>query len=282
MEIQWSLVFYSLFLGLAIGPFAVAALTDCLKTHPGVCKWGAVVALVSLVLAGISAFTHLGTPLHAINVFNNLLGSDLSREVLVTFVTGVIALVFWAQMFLGILPNYKRGVAWAGLVFSALSAFLIGVSYMVNARPMWNSWLLPLTLLTSSIPMGLLAMLVVSNFALGADVKDRLPVRQKLVQWTFIVLVVYAVIAALYLFVGGAQAGVLNRIVAGDLAVGFWLGVVVVGLALPLALVFMSQRADDKRLTQWVTIAFVLVLAGGIVIRALLFVVGVRVPLLPM
>lgn len=283
MDIQWSLVFYSLFLGIAIGPFAVAALTDGLRTHPTVCRWGAVLGLASLGLAGLAAFAHLGQPLRALNVLHNL-GSPLARETLATCLTGVLAALYAAHLWSGLVPAARRGVAGVGLAGTVLSAFMLGVTYMVPARPMWNTWLVPLTLVASSIPVGLLAMVVVSSVVPPARGEpDRAPVLRQLARWTLGALVAYAALAALYLLGLGAAAGAAGRLLAGDLALPFWLGLVGVGLIAPFLLALAgSRRGAAPAVAGLLTAAFVLVLVGGIVIRALVFALGTRVPLVPL
>ena len=121
MDIQWTLVLYSLFMGLSIGPFALLALTDACGKRANLCKWASLVGLGSIVIAGISAFTHLKAPLNAIYMFSNF-SSPMTQETVVVLITGLIAALLAAMLFFNWLPGLSRRVlAWAGLVMAIIS-----------------------------------------------------------------------------------------------------------------------------------------------------------------
>jgi hypothetical protein len=90
MEIQWTLVLYSLLMGLSIGPFLLLALTDACENREALCKWAALVGLGCIVLAGLSAFAHLQKPLNAIYMFSNF-RSPMTQETAAVLITGLIA-----------------------------------------------------------------------------------------------------------------------------------------------------------------------------------------------
>jgi formate-dependent nitrite reductase membrane component NrfD len=166
--------------------------------------------------------------------------------------------------------------------------------YLLPSRPSWNTWLLPLTLLASSLTNGLmlawaLAVLVPQQ----AGETGRPDLAGKLRGWSLPVLVVYAVISvAFFLFLAGKASPVpavgltgglvpatgpvgLSRLLTGDLALLFWLGLVVVGLIAPAALTWMAKK--DAKI--FALASFLMVLAGGLVVRVMLFPLGTRIPL---
>jgi anaerobic dimethyl sulfoxide reductase subunit C (anchor subunit) len=170
MEIQWMLVLYSLFMGLSIGPFALLALTDACENRPSLCKWASITGLICVIVAGIAAFAHLGKPAAAVYVFNNF-SSPITQETVVVLLTGVIAALLAGVTLFNWLPALRRPLAWIGLVLAVISVIFIAAIYLLPARPAWNNWLLPLTLLVSSLINGLL--LALSLLGPGAQTGGR-------------------------------------------------------------------------------------------------------------
>ncbi len=62
---------------------------------------------------------------------------------------------------------------------------------------------------------------------------------------------------------------------AGDLALMFWLGLVIVGLALPGALMWMARKNPAGNT---VLLVFLCVVIGGLVVRVMLFPLGLKIP----
>jgi len=275
MAIQWMLVLYSLFMGLAIGPFGLLAITDASAKRPALSKWASVVGLVCIVIAGVFAFSHLGKPLSAIYVFSNF-RSPMTQETAMVVVTGIVAAVLAASMLFNFLPGLRKPLAWIGLVLSVVSVIMIAGIYLLPARPAWNIWLLPLALLMSSLINGLLLAWVLAAFVpVGAGETDRPALVEKLRSWALPVLVLYAAVAIVYFLMAASLAGGIVRILIGDLAFWFWLGLIVVGLAAPAVLVWFGKKSPKLS----VLAAFVFLLVGGLVVRALLFPLGMRVPI---
>ena len=277
MEIQWMLVIYSLFMGLSIGPFALVALTDACDQRPALCKWASLVGLGSIIVAGIAAFAHLKNLGAAIFVFNNFL-SPITQETVAVLLTGLVAAVLAGSLLFNWLPAQRRTLAWIGLVLSVLSVILIALIYLLPARPAWNNWLLPITLLASSLINGLLLALALTALVpKEAKESSRKDLATRLQGWAIPVLVVYAVVAVIYFLIAAAQAGGMIRLLAGDLALAFWVGLVVVGLIAPAALLWLAKKDGLKGFNALA--AFLLVVIGGLVVRAMLFPLGTLIPI---
>lgn len=276
MNIQWTLVLYSLFMGLSIGPFALLALTDACGRRANLCKWASLVGLGSIVVAGISAFSHLKAPLSAIYIFSNF-RSPMSQETLVVLITGVVAALLAAMLYFNWLPGLsRRALAWVGLLLAVLSVVMIANIYLLPARPAWNTWLLPATLLASSLVNGLLlAWVLAALVPQQAGETGRPELVGKLRIWTLAVLAIYTVIVIVSFLVVAGQAGGMARLLTGDLALLFWLGLVVVGLAAPAGLAWLGK----KHIMANALAAFLLVLVGGLIVRAMLFPLGTRLPI---
>lgn len=276
MEIQWSLVLYSLLMGLATGPFALLALTDACEKRSSLCKWAALVGLASIVVAGIAAFSHLIKPLNAIYMFNNL-RSPMTQETILVLLTGLVAAALAALLLFNLLPGVsRRMLAWLGLALSVLSVILIAGIYLLPARPAWNTWLLPLTLLASSLANGVLlawVLAIVVPAQQGEGSREGLIVRLR--SLALPIMAAYAILAVVFLLVAAGQAGGTSRVLSGDLALPFWVGMLIVGLALPIALIVLGKK--EARAIP--VVAFLFLIAGGLIVRAMLFPLGVATAL---
>jgi formate-dependent nitrite reductase membrane component NrfD len=271
MDIQWMLVLYSLFMGLSIGPFALLALTDACGKHTLLCKWAALVGLGSIVIAGVSAFAHLKAPLNAIYIFTNF-RSPMAQETVTVLITGVIA----ALLFNWLPGVARRALAWIGLVMAMISVVMIAGIYLLPVRPAWNTWLLPVMLLASSLANGLLlAWALAALVPIQSDEAGRQELVDRLRSWALPVIPIYAVIAVAFLLFATSRSGGIARLLTGDLALVFWLGLVVVGLIAPASLVWLGK----KNAAASALAAFLFVAAGGLVVRAMLFPLGTRIPL---
>lgn len=278
MAVEWSLLIYSVLVGIAIGPFAVMALTGCIGSDKALCKWGSALGLAAMALGGIAAFTHLKAPGNVTYIFTNL-GSAMGLEMLGTVVTGLIAALFAAQVWFDLWPGGRRIVAWLGLAASVISTLLLGHMYMLPARPMWNTWLLPLTFLTTSVVAGLVVMIVLVSLLPAEDeAGDRMALIGKLSRWLLGALVVNGVVALAYFLASGAG----SRLISGDMALSFWLGLVAVGIVLPIAAVWFSSRPspEPQRVQVLMALNLVMVLASAVAVRVMIFGLGTTVNLL--
>ena len=277
MEIQWMLVLYSLFMGLSIGPFALIAVTDACDKRPGLCKWAAITGLVSIVLAGVFAFMHLKQPLASIYTLSNL-NSPIARETVFVLLTGIVAALLAASYLFNLVAVLRKPLAWVGLALAVISVFMIAEIYRLPARPAWNTLLLPITILLSSLINGLLlALALLALVPQPADEEDRIGLVKQLSGWTLVGMVVYAVIALIFYVISASMGVGILRLVAGDLALWFWLGLVVIGLVIP-GLMIWSARSNGLR-GMTAVVAFLCVVVGGLVIRAMLFPLGLRIPI---
>ena len=275
MEIQWMLVLYSLFMGLAIGPFALLALTDACAKRSALCKWASLVGLGCVIIAGIAAFAHLQRPLAAINVFSNF-RSPITQETVAVLLTGVIAALLAASYLFNWMTGLRKPLAWIGLVVAVVAVILIAGIYLLPARPAWNTWLLPIALLASSLINSLLlAWALVVLVPTSPDEEDRKELTAKLRSWVLAVLLVYAIVAVIYFLIAANRQGEIARLLMGDLALWFWLGLVVVGLVAPGLLVWLGK----KNVRVSALAAFLLVVVGGLIVRMMLFPLGTRIPI---
>jgi formate-dependent nitrite reductase membrane component NrfD len=182
-------------------------------------------------------------------------------------IAGVCQLILWLAedgvpglVALRGLTSLTGILGWISFLLSPLLIAYTGVLISATAVPLWATVLLPALFVASAVFTGTAAVRLVANL-LGKAVPDQLG-RASLILAGLQAL-------ALILFLITVPAGVL---VAGSMALWFWLGVVVVGLLAPAALDYRGLTAGRSKALAM--LSSLCVLAGGMVLRAVLVIGG--------
>ena len=162
-----------------------------------------------------------------------------------------------------------------GVIF--YTGLLLG---LVTAVPFWNTPLLPMLFLVSALLSGLaVVMLLVGlqRWVMPAKVKAEEvseSLRSLIPAVALLLVVELLMLFSLLFLMGGSQVTAVESVwflVAGGYAATFWVGVVVIGLLAPLALViWVAARRGDKGASVMVdisTLAAFCLLVGGLVLR---------------
>lgn len=298
MELQWELMIFTLFVCLAGGIFAMQGVLALLGKGAKLQLPALITSLVSLAIGGIGSFLHLQ---HWERIFNGFghLTSGITQELIAIVVFGIALVVYFVM-----LRRSESGTApkWAGVMAIAISVVLIIVmshSYNMAARPVWDTPLLWLYYLANAAFFGALG-----TTALAGAVKEEAPVVTLLAKVALVAGIVQAVATAIYVafftMAAGAYTEVGNYfdpthptkamadpasnlmgVVAGEQALLFWIGVVAVGIVVPLVLAFLIRKAAATKKTTlilpYAVVALVCALAGGICFRVILYVLGFSV-----
>ena len=274
MSVQWSLVFFTLFIGLGTGVYvAGVAITEWWRKAREMRITGAVTALVFLVLGGIASVLHLGHPERIFGALGHPT-SGIFVESLLIGLTALASIAYIIAIEKAASEKVCRVIASVGVVFAVLLAFAVGSTYVLSSRPAWDTPILPLLYLASAAAMGCFAIRILMKRMMDTVVKTQM-------DWmALIALVVEAVLLFAYLvhlavapFPDISRSA--SRVLGGNLVLLFWGGVVLVGLLLPAFLVW-SGRSNSRMLspssrTVW---GFICVLLGAIAFRVLMFDVG--------
>jgi formate-dependent nitrite reductase membrane component NrfD len=160
----------------------------------------------------------------------------------------------------------------AGILAFGVAIYTGFVVGYVGAVKLWNSAIIPLLFVVAGLTGGLACLLLISagNVSQGSDVAVVMRY----------VLVGYAVFVALYLWVAtygssAAKDSVL-RMVQGSVAPVFWVGVVLLGIVIPVAVLFAAPSALAALLA-----AAICAIIGGVALRFSILKAGVYTPLLP-
>lgn len=285
MEIQWPLLIFSILLGISSGMFVFLAIGEIKDKFKDVRFLGALIAFICLAVGGLASVLHMGHPERATHLLANI-GSGLSMELIAVALTGISALVY--------LILAKRNYAGASKAFGVITGFfglvlplVTGASYLMASRPAWDNFTLPLMYLGAGLAAGFLLMCaLVLRSQKGKD-EGRFALQLAFVG----VIILVATVIAYLIWVAVAPYQEwhrsLMRLVAGDLAIAFWLGVVIIGLVAPVALVVLAHKKAGDDGSEWSTtpqelsmrlfIAFGCAVAGSAVLRALVYVIGTSV-----
>ncbi|MDA8406847.1 MAG: polysulfide reductase NrfD [Deltaproteobacteria bacterium] len=281
----WLIITYLFLAGAGSGAFIAAVACDLLAPDwsKALARAGSLVSGPLVVIGTLCLVLDLEAgfwqPWRQIYMVNNL-RSMISWGFIILSIFIPIALVYAAALneitFVGKLAQkHITIIEIIGSIFAVATATYTGVLIaVVNGVPFWNTPLMPVLFLASAVSTGLAAAMIVaaiidvntiktlSNFALGH----------------VIFLSVEALVLMLFVFMSltrsteaAASAGML---ISGILSPYFWGLVVILGLVVPFILSIFEFLEYGKMPKSLVVGADILVLVGGMSIRALIIFSG--------
>ncbi|MDR1082340.1 MAG: polysulfide reductase NrfD [Coriobacteriales bacterium] len=158
----------------------------------------------------------------------------------------------WLSRLLGI-PLAAATMVYAGLLLAGMLAIDV-----------WHTWLLPVLFVVSSLSCGIAIILFMEAFVPGKDEEGRPPWwKTQFVLGLLEAAVLAAFIVDRFNFSATAHESIIMLLV-GDYALGFWLGIVVLGLVVPVLLHILYPFARVYALG---LAAAVSILIGGFFLR---------------
>lgn len=136
----------------------------------------------------------------------------------------------------------RRRLAWIGVPLGIAVGIYTGVLLgAMPARPFWNSPVLAMLFLVSSLSTGVAGILLLQAIFAGAESEETEDGESSYILAAsdamligFELLVIFLFIMFAHLTVGNVKEAVSVILFGGDLAMLFWYGVVIVGLLLPV------------------------------------------------
>jgi formate-dependent nitrite reductase membrane component NrfD len=262
-------------------------------------RWGAVLAPPLVILGTAMIIFELGSfqagnYFRFINLFLTINMSPMSIGSWVLALFILVSLVY-AYTFIGReahagdeMHNLRKMLAWAmvplGVGVALYTGILLGA---MPARPFWNSPILAMLFLISSLSTGVAAILLVRSLFGEKNQDDGQAFEQQsyllsssdMLLIGLEVLVIFLFIMYAHLTIGNVEAA-LTVIMGGELTTLFWLGFVVLGLLLPAAIelkyvipTLLYQKAYAiPRTMEFVICALVIV--GGFMLRYIVVIAG--------
>lgn len=286
MEVQWPLLIFSVLLGVTSGSFVFLGVGELKGKFKDVCFIGALIALICLAVGGCVSVLHMGHPERATHLLGNL-GSGLSKELFIVAIMGIVALVY-VILSRKDYPGVTKVFGVLGGIIGIVLPIVAGASYLVAARPAWDSVALPLMFLGGGLAMGMLLMC--GLVLLKGNAAEEGGFALKLALAGVIIMVVTSLAYVVWIAIAPYQEASrsIERLISGDLAVAFWVGVVLVGLVAPVVLAVLAcvkatkgegntGVANPKSLATWMFVALACSAVGAVVLRVIMYSVGTSV-----
>lgn len=275
MSVQWPLLVFSVLLGVSSGMMIFAGIAE-LKGRFKQARFAfAILALVLVAVGGCASALHLGHPERALHILGNV-NSGLSRELFAVGAMGIVTLIYAIVSKKGF-DSAAKVAGIAGLVVGVILPLVAGASYMMAARPIWDSFTLPLMYLGTGVGTGFLAAAAIAVHRCPSE-DAPFAVRLALAGVAVMVVSMVAYIAWIGLAPLQDETRSIARLISGDLALAFWGGVVVVGMAAPLALgVLCVKKADGGSPAAYLWAALACALVGGVALRVVMYLMATSV-----
>jgi len=277
----WLIVTYLFLAGAGAGAFVAAVACDLLapdwsKTlaQAGSLAAGPLVAVGTVCLV-LDLEAGLWQPWRQIYLVSNL-SSGITWGVIVLSLFIPVAFLYAAALNeITAVGRYLKKYVWhlevVGSLLAVSTAAYTGILIaVVNGVPFWNTPLMPVLFMASAMSTGLAVAMIgaaiidittirtLSNFALGH----------------IIFLAVEALVLILFVFMSltrSVEAAIsANMLISGVLSPYFWVLVVILGILVPFALSFVEYYEYGAMPKYLVVGADLLVLVGGMSLRALI------------
>lgn len=277
MSIQWVLVFFILLIGLGCGTYVAAIITTewCGKAK-NIRTAGMITSLVILAVGGFTSVFHLTHPERIFGALSHPTSGIFMESSMIGLV-GLIIIIYLIALRRKATDNTLKIIGTIGMIPALILAFAVGHSYMMPARPAWNTIILPLNYLASASVMGCVCFSILVSRRKDAETA----VLDGINRATLISLAIQAVLIIAYLIYLSVApypdaTRSASRVLAGDLAPLFWGGIVLFGLFVPAVLVaqFKKKKAELSAAVMRVQVSLVCILLGGVAFRVMMFALG--------
>lgn len=229
--------------------------------------------------------TDLGTPANFWRAFMRPGTSWVSRGTIIIsifMVVSFIHLVFWVWPFAAIDDGAPLldVIGVVGAIFAVGTMIYTGLLLGAN-RPIafWSTALVPVLFLLSALSTGIMATMFVATLGSG----DHSGPVSSLARVDIVLLIVEIVVVAMYLQATHRvpeSREAARLVLSGAVAPLFWIGVAVLGLAVPLALELLGVYALDGSAVETATIiAAISGMIGGWCLRQTVLLGGIHAPL---
>ena len=274
---DWRAAAYLFLAGVGSGSTLVATAYALLfESYSAVTGVGLTMGPLLVILGCLFLFLDLGRPFLSYLAPSRPGHSWISRGFLILSAFVILGLIHSALWIWPWQVMEEGGGIWTVLgvsnaILALLTAIYTALLLGSSPLPFWNTPILPVLFLVSSVSTGIAAILFVTLHLL----RWSLPYGEVsfLLQADGVLIVLEILLIILYLYgmkLGTvAKASVMN-VVRGRLAGLFWVGLVAIGLVIPL----VSEWAGD-----WTFLPTVCTLIGGYLLRHIVVMAGIKIPL---
>lgn len=276
MDSEFSLVFFTSFVDLGCGLFIALAINEWYSFNENVKHKGAIAALVALALGGFSSVLHLGHPERIFGALGHPT-SGIFIESSMIGITGICVIAYIFALQKNASKQTLKAITFVGAITAAILAFAVGDSYVMGARPAWDTLTIPFAYLASAFLMGTLAyaaLLVESNAEMIQKMKRLV---QVLVIVQAVAIIAYLVAIAVAPYPDASRSA--SFVMFGGFAILFWVGIVIIGIVVPFWLVSTHTKSEGAVLLSTAPFALGLICAfvGAAVYRMMMFNLGTTI-----
>lgn len=171
---EWALLIFTILGQTAAGTFLVLLIVrtfikgkagveqaDKLTTYP------LYIVVPVMALALLSSLFHLGSPLNIVKAVPNLTSSWLSREVVISVVFTVLAVLYTFMYWRKVGSEQAKTIlGWITALVGIFQVYGMGMVYMIRTQPAWNTLATPVSFFTTALLLGVLTVaagLIVSH-----------------------------------------------------------------------------------------------------------------------
>lgn len=256
MEIQWSLVLFTVLAGAGSWMFVGAAVSEFTDRGKEASFLTSIIAIVLIIAGGLCSVTHLSHPTRMLGAISHPT-SGIAIEAFMLGFACLAIIVYLVLLKRSSSDKARKVVAVVGAVLGIAFSFLMGESYMMAARANWNSVVVPLEYAVTSMVLGVSLYLL-----LLACRKEK-----EAVAFYGLPLAVAGAISLIVGLVYGFFSGVTAE------AMQFWGCVVVLGTIVPIVCGAVSMKKADAALALMLC-SSVGALVGSVVFRMLMWTSG--------
>lgn len=153
MELQWPLILFTTFISASAGLFAAQSCYALADEGRKAQLPAPITSVVIMAIGGIAVFFHLSHPDRLFNGFGHIT-SGITQELIAIVATFVVMVIFVVYLRRSE-ENLPKWLAWIAVLVSLVLFVVMGHSYMMPARPTWDSVPQPLSLIGSGFAMGI-------------------------------------------------------------------------------------------------------------------------------
>lgn len=256
MEVQWTLLIFTLLTGGAGWLFACVCADEFLQRASKAALPATVTALVVAIVGGIASVFHLSHADRMLAALNHPTSGIFIEAVLVGLFC-LFAIIYLVLLVRGIGGGARKAMAIIAAIAGVVLSFAAGASYMMEAQYTWDTPLLPLAYCGTAVPLGIAAYLTVAEAVKALE--EPAPYDKALLVGGVIGLVTVAA----YVLVAG---------VAGEEPVLFLVALVGSGVVPIVAGVLMAKQPSSA--LTWSAVALVCACVGAACLRALMWLVS--------
>ena len=291
MELQWPLILFTTLVAWSAGTFGAQAVLALAGEGKKIQVPAVVASVVLLAVSGVAVFFHLQ---HWERIFNGFghLTSGITQELIAIVVFVAVAVVYFAMLRKsedgGTVPQWLAVVA---IAISVVLAVVSAHSYMMAARPAWDTVAWPLAMLLAGGAAGALTVMAMlaakgGESPLGGLAAVVLAAASAVASVALVA--VWQASAGSFADVGYhfdptsptsalVDAAAETNVLSGELAPLVWAGVVVVGALAPALCAVLASRKGGRTWLPLGAAGVACALVGCVCLRVVFYELGLSV-----